>query len=310
MDKKAAPLAATSGNDVSYKNLFNPLSPLMGGGDKYPQFMANMFPGNPNAAWMASKAGAVALLAAALFGTARGVQHVKRMADMRDEDDPGDKLPSQLSTTFAVPLGKTAADQAVPMPSALSPQNIVNTAVPVGAFLLAAAGAWKGADVIADKRRNSLLTKAIAAKSNTVRDLMQVRARIAKGTASDQEVADALARVDDEDNYVKTAAGNDPHPVVRSGITGLGLLLLALTGATAAGSYRYFSESDPDNLKYKAVQKGLNEYARNKTGMTPITTVPQDADTYFKQIDEGAGDKSTRELPEKESTRKPISITL
>jgi hypothetical protein len=231
------------------------------------------------------------------------------MAAMRDEDDPGEKLHSQLGTTFAVPLGKTAAEQAVPMPSALSPQNIVNTAVPVGAFLLAAAGAWKGADMLADKRRNNLLTKAIAAKSNTVRDLMQIRARIAKGTATDQEVADVLAGVNDDDNYVKTA-GEDPHPVVRSGVTGLGLLLLALTGATAVGSYRYFSESDPDNLKYKAVQKGLNEYARNKTGMTPITTVPQDAATYFQSIDDGADDKSTRELPEKESTRKPISITL
>lgn len=310
MKKQAVPLAATGGSDVSYLNLFNPLSPLMGGGDKYPKFMANMFPGNPRAAWLASKAGAAALLAASLFGVARGAQHVKRMAAMRDEDDPGEKLHSQLGTTFAVPLGKTAADQSIPMPSALSTQNITNAAVPIGAFLLAAAGAWKGADVLADKRRNRLLTNAIASKSNTVRDLMQIRARIAKGTASDQEVADTLARVNDDDNYVKTAAGNDPHPVVRSGLTGLGLLLMALTGATAIGSYRYFSESDPDNLRYKAVEKGLREYARNKTGMTPITTVPQDAGTYFRQIDEGAGEKSTRELPEKESTRKPISITL
>ena len=63
MEKHAATLAATGGPDVSYKNLFNPISPITGGGDKYPGFVANMFPNNPRAAWLASKVGAVTLLA-------------------------------------------------------------------------------------------------------------------------------------------------------------------------------------------------------------------------------------------------------
>lgn len=314
MQKQAAPLAATSGPDVSYKNLFNPLSPIMGGGDKYPEFVANMFPGNARAAWLTAKAGAATILAAALFGGIRGVQHLNRVAEMRDKDDPGQKLDSQLSTTFAVPLGKHAAMDGVPTqevmrPPAISLKNITNTAVPVGAFLLAAATAWKTMDTVADKRRNRLLTDAVAAKSNTMRDLMQTRARIAKGTISDAEVSKALGRVDDESNYVKTA-GADRHPIARGGFTGLGLLVLALAGASAAGSYAYFKASDPGNLKYKATKAGLEEYARNKTGMTPITTIPQDAGSYFKAIDEGAKPKSTRELPEQEATRKPISITL
>ena len=314
MDKQAAPLAATGGPDVSYKNLFNPLSPLMGGGDKYPEFVANMFPNNPRGAWMASKAGAVALLAAAIAGGIRGVQHLNRVADMRDEDDPGQKLDSQLSTTFAVPLGKHASEdvpkQMLLMPPTLDTRNVMNTAVPVGATLLAAALAWKGMDTLADNRRNKLLTDAIAAKSNTVRDLMQTRARIAKGNISDAEVSKALGRVDDESNYVKTANTSDRYPNIRRGVTGLGLLVLALAGASAAGSYAYFKASDPGNIQYKALKSGLQEYARNKTGMTPITTIPQDAGSYFQFIDEGAKPKSVREMNEKEDTHRPISVTL
>jgi hypothetical protein len=284
----------------------------MGGGDKYPEFVANMFPNNPRAAWLTSKAGAVALLAAAIAGGVRGVQHLNRVADMRDEDDPGQKLDSQLSTTFNVPLGKHAAEdipkQMTLMPDAVSLKTITNTAVPVGATLLAAALAWKGMDTFADNRRNKLLTDAIAAKSNTMRDLMQTRARIAKGTISDADISKALGRVDDESNYVKTAA--EKYPNVRRGWTGLGLLVLALAGASATGAYKYFSASDPGNIQYKAIKSGLQEYARNKTGMTPITTIPQDAGSYFKSIDEGAKPKSVREMNEKEDTHRPISVTL
>lgn len=313
MEKQAYTLAATGGPDVSYKNLFNPLSPIMGGGDKYPEFVANMFPGNPRAAWLASKTGAAVILASAVLGSIRGVQHLNRVAEMRDKDDPGQKLDSQLSTTFAVPLGKKAAadvpKQMLLMPPVFDSRNVTNTAIPLGAALLAAAMSWKGMDTLADNRRNKLLTDAIAAKSNTVRDLMQARARIAKGTISDAEVAKALGRVDDESNYVKTASG-ERYPTLRKGVTGLGLLVLALAGATGAGAYRYFSASDPGNLKYKAIKSGLQEYARNKTGMTPITTIPQDADSYFKAIDEGAKPKTVREMAEKDDTRKPISVTL
>lgn len=313
MEKHAATLAATGGPDVSYKNLFNPISPITGGGDKYPGFVANMFPNNPRAAWLASKVGAVTLLAAAIAGGVRGVQHLNRMAEMRDKDDPGQKLDSQLSTTFSVPLGKHAAadvpKQMLLMPPVLDSRNVTNTALPLGAALLAAALSWKGMDTLADNRRNKLLTNAVAAKSNVVRDLMQTRARIAKGTISDAEVGKALGQVDDESNYVKTAAG-ERYPTIRKGVTGLGLLVLALAGATGAGAYTYFSASDPGNLRYKAIKSGLQEYARNKTGMTPITTIPQDAESYFKAIDEGSKPKSVRDMGEIEATRRPISVTL
>lgn len=329
MNKQAAPLAATGGPDVSYLNLLNPLSPLMGGGDKYPEFMANMFPTSPKAAWLTSKVGAIGLLAAGLFGAARLAQHANRMANLRDADDPAEKLTSQIGTTFEVPLGKHAAFNGIPtqsiaLPDALSTQNITNAALPIGAALLAAAGGWKMADYIADTRRNKALGKAIQGKSNTIRDLMRVRARIAKGLATKAEVDKVLSNVADEDNYVKTASGEgapawtpprqtDPdkeHNMIRAGWTGLGLLVLALAGATGVGAYKYFKAADPGNIKYDAVKRGLNDYARNKTHMTPITTIPTDAGAYFQSIDEGAKKPSPRDMPEQEHKLTPITVTV
>ena len=326
MNKQAAPLAATGGPDVSYLNLLNPLSPLMGGGDKYPEFMAGMFPKSPTAAWLTSKAGAIGLLAAGLFGGARLVQHVNRMADMRDKDDPADKLRSQLGTTFEVPLGKHASHDGIPtqsiaLPDAASPKNIGYAAIPIGAALLAAAGGWRMADYAADNRRNKALAAAIQGKSNTIRDLMRVRARIAKGLATKPEVDKALASVSADDNYVKTATEkpawtprqNDPnkeHNLIRSGVTGLGLLLLAVGGATGLGAYKYFKAADPGNIQYDAVKKGLSEYARNKSHMTPITTIPTDASTYFQGVDEGARKPSPRDMPEPEHKLTPITVTV
>ena len=70
--------------------------------------------------------------------------------------------------------------------------------------------------------------------------------------------------------------------------------------------------ANPANIKYKAIKKGLREYAKNKAAGTPLTIVPTDADAYFKQI---AGDDETQEAPVRQQpelpeANKPISITL
>lgn len=321
MTNKQAAVAATTGQGGSWLQLFNPISQVTGGNDRYPEFVANMFPGNPRAAWMVSKLGAVGLLAAAMFGAARGVQHVVRTASRRGEeqDDPARKLKSQLGTTFSMPLSpryssqlKKAAEapkQSLSMPEATDIiGNTVNTGLPALAFLLMAAGAYKGADVLADKRRNKLLDDDIARKSQAVRQLMQARARVAKGTATDAEVRAALEAGSRAGEYVKTAS--DPSPVWRAGITGAGLLLAALGISSAVGAYKYFSAADPDNIKYKALKKGLETYAKNKAAMTPITTIPEGAEEYFKAIDEGGARKGVREQPEVSPAARPISITL
>ena len=296
MYKKAEdmPFAAGTGPDMSWAQLFNPFSQMMGGGDRYPEFMASMFPGKPRAAWLVSKIGAVGLLAAAIAGTTRGIQHIVRVSDMADEDDPAKKMRSEIGTTFNVPLAppkmkKTSAAQSVLMPGSLGlTENTINNALPIGAFILAGSLAWGLTDKLADKRRNRILTEANKGKSDTVRRLIQLRARIAKGLATDDEIEKTLASVNDEDNYIKTAAQNieDPHPFTRKVTTGLGLLLAGLGLVSAAAAYRYFRASDPDNLRYKAMKRGLRDYARNKSFGMPISVVPNDSAEFFASLED------------------------
>lgn len=327
MAQEVPNMAATDGPDVSYKNLFNPLSPLMGGGDKYPEFVANMFPGNPRAAWLVSKVGAVGLLAAALAGAVRGATHLSQMAKLKDRDDPADNLKSDVGTTYMGALGgnsgkpnaeekkqlKRASEvpkQRVPFPNPLNVgENVANIAIPSMAVLLAALGGWYGADKLSDNSRKDRLNEAIANKHATIKNLIQTRARIAKGNISDEEVQKALNEISDSDNYVKTAS--DPHPIARTTVTGLGLLLVALGLTGAAGAYKYFSLSNPNNIQYKAMKKGLKEYAKQKAGITPITTIPSDADEYFQSIDQGAAQgENPRELPEQPEGHREISVSL
>lgn len=323
MNNKVAAMAGT-GSQYSWGQLFNPVSQYFGGGDRYPEFVAKMFPDNARAAWLTSKVGAVGLLAAALAGVARLVQHGAKMRELADSDDPARNVRNDLGTTFNIPLDtaeqgkkgqrKKAAEvplQTVPYPGALNVfKNTVNTAIPIGAFALAAALSYKGADYLADRRRNAVLDKAIANKRNTIRNLMKVRAQQARGVVDDAAVQRELDNAASGENYVKTAS--DAHPIVRNALSSLGLVVLGLGGAAALGAYRYFSMANPNNIKYNAINKGLREYARTKASGTPLTIVPTDSEQYFQQIAGGDDPKgqSPREQPELTETRKHISITL
>jgi hypothetical protein len=53
------------------------------------------------------------------------------------------------------------------------------------------------------------------------------------------------------------------------------------------GAHTYFSATNENNIRFTAFKKGLNEYAKTKALATPITTLPADAQEYFKAIDEG-----------------------
>lgn len=129
-----------------------------------------------------------------------------------------------------------------------------------------------------------------------------------KGTISDSELEDTLASVKADDSYVKTAGDLEYGKAAWSS---LGLLVAALTAASGVGAYKYFSASDPDNIRYKAMKKGLREYARSKSMRTPISIIPTDAESYFSGIDADSGTQdSPRDAAEIESARKPISVTL
>ena len=316
---------AGTGDKFSYWNTLNPLSFVIGGNDRYPEFVADMFPDNKNIGYLAFKSGACMLLAAAAVGGFRALKHFDRMNDMAEKDHPGGNLSSQISTSFEGNLGpsgtlekssavKKAAEGSNGNNITVDPldwTNIIGTAVPVGATLLAASLAYKGVDSLVSARRNRLLDQTIARKDDAIKGLIQTRARIAKGTATDKEVNDALARANDEDIYMKTASQNK-EALLSGAVSGAGLLVAALMGASAIGSYTYFKANDPNNIKFKAYQKGLKEYARSKAGITPISVTPTDSKKYFAEIDKDAPKATMRTAPEVTDTdlNKPISVTI
>ena len=305
----------------SYANTLNPISSVMKGTDKVPEWYVNLFPntatGRSNA-HLTFKAGAVGLLAAALVGGYRAVKHFNEMDDLEEADRPGKELASQLSTTFEGSMlpekqKKSAAGRIGP-DDIFSWRNFFGTAIPIGATLLAASVAADAVDNYYDARRNKALDKAIASKENAVKQLITARARMAKGMGSRKELGEATQDLGDKDVYVKDAS------LDKSAMFGLNDLLQHFGATTAAvilasalGSYAYTAASDEDNIKYKAYKKGLKEYAKNKSGITPITIAPTDSKKYFDYINgDKAEKKAPRELPamDLDSLNRPISISI
>jgi hypothetical protein len=113
--------------------------------------------------------------------------------------------------------------------------------------------------------------------------------------------------------YTKAASQNKEALIPQS-VQLFGALTSAVILASAIGSYAYTSAGDENNLKYKAYKKALKEYAKNKSGITPITVAPKDAPSYFAAID-AAGQKqapTVRQQPsyDADALNKPISISI
>ena len=336
---------ATAG---SVGNLLNPFSGITGGQEWVPEKVLNMFGTDPDkqrlaaAAW---KTGAIGLLAAAGIGGYRALRHINEMRDLSDADRPGKDLSSQVSTTFAGKLSgnqkkrkkkkdedeeqqkaasvvKQEKNDPAPAPATgavpdnnFTPTTFFRAAVPTGALLLAGALAYKGVDEAFDRRRNKQLDKAIAAKENAIKNLITTRARIAKGNVDDNELRAALRPINGDDIYVKEAADKPASNPVGSAVSTAGVMASAIVLASAIGSYAYFSSGDENNLKYKAYKKALREYAKNKSGITPVSVMPTDAKKYFSSIDEkpeNAAPVSPRNQPylDTDSLNKPISISF
>ena len=315
MYKKGKGLAGST-PEYSYLNTFNPVSAITGGGDRVPEWAMNLTPGNPTAGYMAAKAGAVALLAAGLVGGYRAVKHFNRMSDMAEKNNPAKQLETQLGTTFNTTMkSKTASGgRVVPKPNVFSVPTAVSVAVPLGAMLLAAAGSYKAVDSWADGRRNKKLDASMEAKSNAIKELMLARAKIPRGRLDDKSYNAAITAANSADAYSKEARRDDmPTAAFRGVVAGAGLLGIAIFGASAVGAHSYFKKTDEENLKYKAAKKGLREYAKLKTSMTPVTTIPTDAKKYFEEID-GEEVRATppKALPALQDVdlNRPISVTL
>ena len=229
-----------------------------------------------------------------------------------------------MSTTFEGDLSgedkkqkKAASEKPGPYdivsPGNFTTQNLTATALPVGTFLLAAGLTYKGVDELFDKLRNKRLDKAIAEKEQAVKRLIAARAQVAKGAQSMGAASAAVAPISDNQIYTKAASQEKAAAVIPETVQLFGALSAAVILASAIGSYAYTSASDEDNLKYKAYKKALKEYAKAKTGMTPITMAPSDSSEYFASIDAAKQQSNTpRNQPmyDADALNKPISVSF
>lgn len=317
------PLATSDPSKANPGTAFDPTAAMTGKTFFVPQWWLKRFPGHEQGASVAWLAGASSLLAAGLIGGYRLLRHDDELIDIDDADRPGRDLAKQISTTFQGPLSdsrqkkkkkkqeKKAAEeyQDVPNDNTFTPFTLVKGAIPLGATVLAAALAYKGADALADAHRNFRLDRSIAKKDQMVKDLISTRARIAKGNATDEEVNGVIQPAVDAGLYMKKANyGLDQL------VAGAGVLSSAILLASAIGAYAYTSAGDENNLKYKAYKKALREYAKAKSGMTPITVAPADSSEYFSSIDQGANTTPAvaRYQPQldTDSLNKPISVSF
>lgn len=319
---------------ASYWNTINPISGLLGDRDRIPEWWGKMFPKTETGQQIAGisfKSGAIALLTAGLVGGYRTLKHYGEMEDLESADRPGKDLAGHLSTTFTGKMNtnnvkkqqkKKAADEdsgsgyRAQYPDSLAWTNLLGSAIPLGASLLAAAATYKYTDKYFDKQRNDALTKSIAKKDKAVKDLIATRARLAKGTLNNAESKQLSGPgVSVEDAYTKDAS-LDKQALIRETAQLLGLMGSAAVLASAIGSYAYFSASDENNLKYKAYKKALREYAKNKSGITPVTILPKDSQAYFDSINGNKGAAKSTAAPrdqlalDTDSLNRPISISI
>ena len=347
MIKQADPSAAWGASPKgSYWNTANLFSQMMGKTDRIPEGYVNLFPNSEagrRAAHITFKAGFDALLAAGAVALYRSINHIGRMADLAKSDNPAKGMKSQLSTTFAGSLNpeqiKSAAVNELQPPGVFSTGNALSTAVPLGAVILATSLAYKAMDNHLDKKRNNALDQAISNKENVLKRLIKTRSRLAKGNASDSEVRRALNSMNNEDLYVKQASQDkqalfewltEPAKSFgRMSVSGFAALNSLVLAAAAIGSYYYFSKADENNIRYRAMRDGLKEYARVKSGFTPVAIIPTKSQKFFSEIDDEDKQmkKQKKQLAEApaaapvqsvreeqpvltETYNKPISLTL
>ncbi|MBQ6471826.1 MAG: hypothetical protein IJJ33_07575 [Victivallales bacterium] len=197
------------------------------------------------------------------------------------------------------------------------------TTLPVAALVLGSALGWGAADR-KDREDAGVALDDLAARQGEVYDsLLKERAKVAKGTASAKGVARALRKADElSGDMSKNAAARGPMTPITGALI---LMACALGVGSAVGSYGYFSKANRDNMKLEAIRKGLADYTKTRSGMTPVASVPKGSDEFFKEIDEGDGaqardapqgepghaaSKRLRMTPEVAASRRGISVSL
>ena len=145
--------------------------------------------------------------------------------------------------------------------------------------------------------------------------LFTARAMNSRGNLSKKQLDSLNRQIDEEDILTKDAelkltdlpggefisnvvAGAKEAPKLVSAAAGI--LATAIAGSSFIGMYQWTKANDPDNIKYKAIRKGLNEYAKSKAGMTPIT-IAEPNDAYFDLIEGKNKDKEEEDKAKAEA---------
>lgn len=338
----------------SWLSTINPISGLTGGIDYVPARWYEVFtkgkdPGtkeyddalkNAHLSW---KSLAIGLLTAGTVGGYNILRHSGEDTGLGDGSYAGHGMAEDLSTTFtgditgvsdyerrkrrrwlaqqkeaslqkkADPTEQTKVYN-TQTPENFSAHNFLQTALPIGAMLLAGGLAWHSSNEAYNARHNEDLTDAIEAKRDALKRIVAERARLAKGTVMHDPVRKTMRGIDDDEIYTKDASLKTAG-VLGGAVQITGLALSAILLASAIGSYHFIKASDKNNLAYAAYSKALKEYAKNRASVTPLAIEPDEAQAYFDYINntqEPVKKRTAREQPDidTDALNKPISISI
>lgn len=315
---------ATPGDFWNWRAVVPGAASLKDGIATYPRLFSGLVPGNEFADYLIASGTGAALLGIAFMGVGRGFKWLVDAGREDTDSDPAKKMRSQLGTTFTYgdEEGEKKTASSVPYGTIERPEGLAGlfkstaaAAVPALAAILAGGATYRLIDAAADKAWTTKTDEALRKNKDMIRKLIVTRARRAKGNASDEEIEKVLEEAA-ESGYVKTAGLKSFFTGISDGAERLGISVMLLTlgagFATALGAYRYFKKSDPGNVAYKAYERGLQDYARLKTQMTPIT-MSADRD-MLSSIDEAPNGKQSaegvRNAPEAVEKKKPILLTV
>lgn len=302
----------------SWKSTVNPIASITGKGEiRVPEpvwdfFTKGLAPGTKEYddagrwAGIVSNAGGAAILGAALIGGYRigkGIYKDLTGAGRSVAEDADNKL----STTFTPEgtvfhkkgaLAKEADSRNAKVVVGPGPiaQKFVQTALPLGAFIIASAVGYTGADRLMDKSYANSLDEQMEDEQQRFNKLVVRRGRGARQqykTAALAKEADgwgsrAWTWLKDFAEPATDVAGD----AVTAGISSYGILCAALLGSAALMTHTAYSANNKNNLNFDAHKKALDAHILNRASNTPLTHANVAANPMLKAIDEGFDEKN------------------
>lgn len=306
-----------SGGGPSYLQTFlNPFALLIGAKVPYPKSFSSVSPTNSRVGGLLFHVGALALTAAAITGAARGITYLKdkHRIENAEESGPG-SIGNNAVNTFKIDMGipgknatednKNTTDYITNNTDAFSFKTFFEGTLPVAATILGSALAYKAVDSWADSRIKKILDDKVRAKDVVYKDLLKARAKAGKGSLTEEEFKRVTEAADNIAGTTKQAS------ISSSAVMLLGLLATGtFTGALLATN-KYFSETDENNIQYKAYRDGINQYIKSKSLRSPVRLDIENKE-IFNVLDAKDTDSKAKDLPEYDIVDKhtPISITL